>query len=57
MIGRPMLRAKVLMSTAAEWFRRPVHEIAEGDLFRWQAIRYAASLDYTRVEAIIHNGQ
>lgn len=41
-----MLRFKVLQSTAAEWFGRPVHTISEGDLWRWMAIRRAAAMDY-----------
>ncbi len=50
MIGRPMLRYKVLNSTAAEWFGRPVHEVSEGDLWRWNAIRRAAAMDYSKAE-------
>lgn len=50
MIGRPMLRYKVLQSTAAEWFGRPVHTISEGDLWRFRACQRAASMDYSKAE-------
>lgn len=50
MIGRPMLRYKVLHSTPAEWFGRPVHEIAEGDLWRWWAVHRAAGMDYSKAD-------
>lgn len=34
-MGRPMLRAKVLGSTAGEWFGRPLRGIPDADLWRW----------------------
>lgn len=49
-MGRPMLRAKILGSTAAEWFGRPLRDIPEGDLWRWQAIQHAAHMDYRKAE-------
>lgn len=38
-----MLRAKILGSTAAEWFGRPMRDIPEGDMWRWTACQLAAS--------------
>ena len=50
MIGRPMLREKVRLSTPEAWFRRPVRDIPEGDMWRWWAISRAANYDYRREE-------
>lgn len=50
MIGRPMLRAKVLGSTAEAWFGRPLKKIAEGDMWRWWALQAAAKYDYSHEE-------
>ena len=35
MMGRPMLRAKILGSTAEGWFGRPLRDIPDADLWRW----------------------
>lgn len=40
--GRPMLRAKILGSTPAEWMSKPLPEITEGDMWRWFACLQAA---------------
>lgn len=42
MMRRPMLRAKVLGSTAETWFGRPLRTISDGDMWRWWALQVAA---------------
>jgi hypothetical protein len=50
MMGRPMLRAKVLGSTAETWFGRPLRDIPDGDMWRFWALRVAAGIDYAKWE-------
>ena len=45
-----MLRAKILGSTPEAWYRRPLREIPEGDMWRWWALSTAARLDYSADE-------
>lgn len=42
MRGRPVLCARVLHSSAQEWFGRPLREICDADYARWLACQRAA---------------
>ncbi len=35
MMGRPMLRMKLLSSTPEQWLGRPIRQVADGDLWRF----------------------
>jgi hypothetical protein len=42
MTGRPLLAARVLASTAEQWFGRPLRQIHDADYARWLACQRAA---------------